>query len=226
MIEIGKGGQRPAADVRLSRYACYLVVVQNGDPMIALSSFVLAHLRRLYAITAAGSWCFPASRKDGYVCPKTITKQIVDRQRSTAGYRNRSKQIDSLVLPRGLWKPHDLRRTGATLMTALGVLPEVAERCLNHTEENRVKRIYQRYTYEAEMKLAWERLGNHLEQLTRSPLSSVGENYWTPSYKRIWVRGFEPPTSCTPCKRASQAALHPDIQEMWPQFLRIENRLF
>ena len=31
MIEIGKGGQRPAADVRLSRYACYLVV-QNGDP--------------------------------------------------------------------------------------------------------------------------------------------------------------------------------------------------
>ncbi len=37
MIDIGKGGQRQAADVRLSRYACYLVV-QNGDsakPVIA-----------------------------------------------------------------------------------------------------------------------------------------------------------------------------------------------
>jgi DNA-damage-inducible protein D len=31
MIDIGKGGQRQAADVRLSRYACYLIV-QNGDP--------------------------------------------------------------------------------------------------------------------------------------------------------------------------------------------------
>lgn len=31
MIDIGKGGQRQAADMRLSRYACYLVV-QNGDP--------------------------------------------------------------------------------------------------------------------------------------------------------------------------------------------------
>lgn len=31
MIDIGSGGQRQIADVRLSRYACYLVV-QNGDP--------------------------------------------------------------------------------------------------------------------------------------------------------------------------------------------------
>ncbi len=31
MVDIGSGGQRSVADVRLSRYACYLIV-QNGDP--------------------------------------------------------------------------------------------------------------------------------------------------------------------------------------------------
>jgi len=31
MVDIGSGAQRPLPDVRLSRYACYLIV-QNGDP--------------------------------------------------------------------------------------------------------------------------------------------------------------------------------------------------
>jgi DNA-damage-inducible protein D len=31
MVEIGSGAQREIEDVRLSRYACYLIV-QNGDP--------------------------------------------------------------------------------------------------------------------------------------------------------------------------------------------------
>ena len=74
--------------------------------------------------------------------------------------------IDKLILPEGHWGPHALRRTGATLMVSLGVLPEVAERCLNHTEQNKMKRIYQRHSYENEMREAWQILGIHLDQLT------------------------------------------------------------
>ncbi|MNF17316.1 hypothetical protein D3C80_2207370 [compost metagenome] len=55
-------------------------------------------------------------------------------------------------------------------MTALGVLPEVAERCLNHTEENKVKRTYQRHSYAKEMAEAWRLLGGRLELLIIKPL--------------------------------------------------------
>lgn len=78
---------------------------------------------------------------------------------------NRSAMAHALLLQGGKWTPHDLRRTGATLMTMMGVLPEVAERCLNHTEENKVKRIYQRHSYTREMSDAWFQLGHYLNDL-------------------------------------------------------------
>lgn len=53
------------------------------------------------------------------------------------------------------------------MMTSSHVLPEVAERCLNHKEENKVKRIYQRHNYREEMREAWRLLGERLELLTR-----------------------------------------------------------
>ena len=58
-------------------------------------------------------------------------------------------------------------------MVSLGVLPEVAERCLNHAEENKVKRIYQRHTYENEMREAWRLLGERLELLTRDGVENI-----------------------------------------------------
>ena len=99
---------------------------------------------------------------------KTITKQLGDRQRTEdqTPMSNRSKNCHALCLPGGKWTPHDLRRTGATMMVAAGVLPEVAERCLNHMEENKVKRVYQRYSYHKEMDSAWNVLGQTLRLLS------------------------------------------------------------
>ena len=85
----------------------------------------------------------------------------------------RSPHTNALILPGGKWTPHDLRRTAATLMTALGVLPEVAEKCLNHTEESRVKRTYQRHSYEAEKREAWRLLGERLDLLDRGESNVV-----------------------------------------------------
>ena len=141
---------------------------KNGrEHLIHLSDFSLLHFQRLHELTGYSEWCFPSSRGSSHICPKTVTKQVSDRQRVNGSYSKRSKKTHFLILSRGIWKPHDLRRTGATLMNSLRVLPEVAERCLNHMEENKMKRIYQRYGYESEMKEAWDKLGEHLEQLIR-----------------------------------------------------------
>jgi hypothetical protein len=72
-------------------------------------------------------------------------------QRSTSGYSNGSKQIDSLALPRGLWKPHDFRCTGATLMTALGV-PLKLLSIASIIQKKTVSSVSISYTYETEMK--------------------------------------------------------------------------
>ena len=142
---------------------------KNKKPhTIALSSFAAQHFQRIQEITGSSSWCYPNTDKTGPVCSKTVTKQLGDRQRQLdqGSMSRRSAMAQALLLPGGKWTPHDLRRTGATIMTSLGVLPEVAERCLNHTEENAVKRTYQRHSYTREMTDAWMRLGEHLNNLT------------------------------------------------------------
>lgn len=121
-------------------------------------------------------WIYPNRHNNGPVCSKTITKQLGDRQRpGLKPMKGRAKEdkASALVLVGGKWGPHDLRRTGATLMVMLGVLPEVAERCLNHLEQNRVKRTYQRHSYENEMREAWHLLGERIALLTRSDADNV-----------------------------------------------------
>ncbi|MCR9189528.1 MAG: tyrosine-type recombinase/integrase [Alteromonadaceae bacterium] len=141
---------------------------KNGKPHeIALSSFAVAWFKDLEKLSGDSRWCYPNSSDTGSVCPKSITKQIRDRQLPTGKEpsKGRSSKAQALVLSGGKWTPHDLRRTGATIMTAQGVIPEVAERCLNHTEENKVKRVYQRHSYGPETREAWDLLGAHVRKL-------------------------------------------------------------
>ena len=143
---------------------------KNGKPhSITLSPFAVRQFEYVRAHNGTSAWCYPNTDGSGPVCSKTVTKQLGDRQRQPdqGTMSRRSAKAQALLLPGGKWTPHDLRRTGATVMTALGVIPEVAERCLNHTEENKVKRTYQRHSYTNEMSEAWNRLGEHLDLATR-----------------------------------------------------------
>jgi integrase len=145
---------------------------KNGKPhTIYLSDFALRQFERLMQIKQSETWIFSNRDHSNHVCDKSISKQINDRQ--TIKVRsNKSHQKDALKLSGGKWTPHDLRRTGATLMGNLGILPDVIEKCLNHIEQNKMKRIYQRQELKSEQAQAWQLLGDRLELIT-SPISNI-----------------------------------------------------
>lgn len=65
-------------------------------------------------------------------------------QRSNTAVQHRLKHTAKVT-----WTPHDLRRTFATRVAALGVAPHVVEKLLNHTLGG-VLQTYNRHDYEAE----------------------------------------------------------------------------
>jgi integrase len=116
-------------------------------------------------------WVFPAKnpRPAGtkkHVTKKTLSKQIYSYQIEKQ-LKNRPPAIGELKLSGGDWSAHDLRRTGSTIMArkALEVDDNVRELCLNHGPKNPLDRVYNQNEYEAEMRTAWERLGDVLSKL-------------------------------------------------------------
>lgn len=146
---------------------------KNGKAhTIYLSDFALEQFKVLKHVASHDVWLFPNRDGSSHVCDKSITKQVGGRQSDNI-LSNRSKHNQALVLIGGKWTPHDLRRTGATIMGDLGIAPDVTEKCLNHTEENKVKRIYQRQKLEVEQAEAWQVLGDRLALLINMDDSNV-----------------------------------------------------
>jgi integrase len=131
---------------------------------IYLSRFALEQFNVLRSLTPSTVWLLPNRNDTGHINDKTVTKQTTSRQ-TDSPLQARSKDNQALVLIGGKWTPHDLRRTGATIMGNLGVASDVIDKCLNHTEENKLKRVYQRQKLEAEQAGAWRLLGERLELL-------------------------------------------------------------
>jgi integrase len=66
------------------------------------------------------------------------------------------------------WRIHDIRRTCATGLAELGVLPHYVEAVLNHQSGHKasVAGIYNRAKYEGEMRTALQRWADHVEKIT------------------------------------------------------------
>lgn len=161
---------------------------------VFLSDFSLRWFKALHKLTGAGAtkspWCFPARQADGHIDLKTISKQVGDRQmrfKNRKPLKNR-RNDNSLVLSggkNGEWTPHDLRRTAATMMQALGVSRDVIDRCQNHVlPGSKVRRHYLHHDYADEKRDAWTKLGLRIEDILLTKDTDPTVRHPSPSKSR------------------------------------------
>jgi integrase len=97
-----------------------------------------------------------------------------------SGWSRCKKHLDERIAaengkPLPAWRIHDLRRSVATGMGYLGVQPHIIEACLNHITGSRsaISRVYNRNSYEPEMRRALDLWGDHVTALVEGRESNV-----------------------------------------------------
>lgn len=115
--------------------------------------------RRLQATDKA--WLFPSpGGRDGHIQQKAVGVAVW----SHMPYAGTRPDWVRPRLPVTHWAPHDLRRTGRTLLAALGCPSDVAEAILGHMPPG-IQAIYNRHHYDGERRLWLTKLADRLERL-------------------------------------------------------------
>ncbi|MGL4318212.1 MAG: tyrosine-type recombinase/integrase [Pseudomonas sp.] len=140
----------------------------NRAITVSLSTHSIRLLEELRTLTGHTRWLYPGQDESKPINRKAAINHARDRQRPEGEkpLQGRTVETRSLVIGDEAWKTHDLRRSGSTLMQRLGIPTEVSEKCLNHVEDNKVKRLYHLYEYDREMKRAWYLLSEALSVIT------------------------------------------------------------
>jgi integrase len=102
--------------------------------------------------------------------PRRVSRDHLFGTRSAVGLRHwhakgaLDRRLGAAVGP---WRLHDIRRSVATRMADLGIMPHVIEAVLNHHSGHRsgVSGIYNRSAYEREVKAALALWGDHVRTL-------------------------------------------------------------
>jgi integrase len=93
---------------------------------------------------------------------------------AASGFSNSKEHLDRVLLtldpqPLDPWTIHDLRRSVASGMARIGVALHVIERVLNHVSGSfsGIVGVYQRHSYQAEMRAALDAWAAHIENITK-----------------------------------------------------------
>ena len=145
--------------------------------LVHLSAFALEQISVMKQYRTS-PYLLSGRKKDSPFDSKTITKQVRDRvhiqdKADRAAKKRTVHAVGALLLTGGAWTPHDLRRTMASRMGDLGVLPHVIEACLNHKPPSKIVRTYQRAEYLPEREHAFKVWGDRLALIARADQNIV-----------------------------------------------------
>ncbi len=129
---------------------------------VPLSPMALDLIAEAKSLANGSGWLFPSPRGDAHIAPRAVNHAL---WRACMPPEKRPKAARYSMAPAiGLAGivPHDLRRTAASSMTALGINRLVVSKILNHVESS-ITAIYDRYAYDAEKRHALEVWAAHLE---------------------------------------------------------------
>lgn len=123
---------------------------------VPLSGLALDLLRQMEAISGNNEWIFPSPRKS--------CSHIKNVQKTALRIREYSGVSD--------FTAHDLRRTAASLMTGMGISRLTVGKILNHSEQG-ITRVYDRYSYDKEKRIALDKWARRLEQILTGEMAKV-----------------------------------------------------
>lgn len=146
----------------------------NREHVVQLSDFAFYWLQVMRQQPRTSDYLFPGKGGVGHVSYRTFSHQATMRQNSTSETQGLTVRGE-LSLPGGAWRTHDLRRTGATIMGELGIAENVVEKCLNHAEQTKLVKVYQRQKLLPQRREAFDLLGAYLTKLLGDP------NRWGPA---------------------------------------------
>lgn len=126
---------------------------KNGNPhRVPLSELSLSLLAQLKEISRHSQWLFPSPTGKTHIAGGAIDHALRKNLKLFEGINDG-------------FTPHDLRRTAASQMTALGISRLVVSKILNHAESS-VTAIYDRHSYDTEKRQAIDIWANKLGEIT------------------------------------------------------------
>ncbi|MBF0445234.1 MAG: tyrosine-type recombinase/integrase [Magnetococcales bacterium] len=116
---------------------------------VPLSDGAMVILEQIKSLAGDSPYLFPSPREGKHVAATSIDHVI-------------RRNLD--VFGAGQFTPHDLRRTAASHMTAMGISRLVVSKILNHAEAG-VTAVYDRHSYDLEKRQALDTWGRKLAEI-------------------------------------------------------------